>query len=950
MNLQVTVTEFIFFLIAGMLLFLAAVVGQYRDKRAGRPLTLLLFLLGWWAIGYGRELTFHDLAPILFWVRLEYVAIVFVPVSWLYFVLQYGGYSTRAVYRLIAISVIIPVIALVGVWTNDFHHLFYKQIFLQNVEPFTLFKPVYGPLFWLDILYNYAMLIAGMLVTLRMWVNSQGLQRKRLALIFAGALIPVLANIPTLLQIELPFHLHWTPVTFSLTGILTFWAVKNFHLLDLAPIARNQVLEQMKVALFVLDADNRIVDLNQAACHLAGMNYDQGFGKSLPELMPEVMDWARILDSEENRVAEAALPVDSFVRTYEIRVTPLTGRGEIFLGQTVVMTDMTQRKLFERNLWETNELLEHMFSSLHYLVVFMDREFNYIKVNQAYADLVGKKPEEMVGLHHFHFMDIVALRPAFQEVIDTGTSYTVEGRPYILPSGQGQGIYWDWSAQAVHEENGEISGLVLTMMDVTRRELAALALRESEQKYRILAENTYDWEFWAGPDGEFVYISPACKRISGYEPQEFRQNPHLIENIIAPEDLDLYRAHHKITAVDRQPVEIQFRIRHKKGEVVWLAHSCRPIFTEEGVYIGNRGNNQDVTEKRRVEEVIRRRAVELEALYETSLELNGQKDTQALLTAIVHRVTNLVGAPMAGIFLLNEDQTELELVIGYNLPPSTNKLRVKVGEGVTGTVAATGNTLNIDDYQTDENWSSRNNFFSARRFLSVPMMWNGKVIGVIDVADNELTGAFSVDNLHLVSLFANQAAIAIRNAKEFDRLWQQATTDTLTGLDNRRRFMDLAGDAWELAVHKKKPLAVLMMDIDNFKSFNDRWGHQLGDMILIQVAEIIRSCLRGEDIIGRFGGEEFIAILPAIQLEQAQKVAERLVSALNENPLTIRGKLYPVSISIGVSGGNLPSASFPSLEQLIKHADQALYVAKRSGRNQARVYRSNLPPLTTLPS
>jgi diguanylate cyclase (GGDEF)-like protein/PAS domain S-box-containing protein len=1066
MNLQILITQFSLFLIAGLLLFLSMAAWQQHGKRGAGSLSLLLFLLSLWVVGYGRELTFQELDLVFFWVRFEYVAIVTVPVVWLYFVLQYTGYSVQIPRRFTALILVIPLVALIGVWTNDFHHLFYLQVFLKQVGPFTLFRPDYGPLFWLDVVYNYVLLAVGMVLILRVWLNSRGSQRRQLSLIFSGALAPILVNLLTLLQVDFPLHLHWTPLAFGLTGVLTFLAVKNIRLLDLAPIARNRVLEQMKVAMFVLDAEEHIVDMNSAACSLVGLDYDLGYGKTLTDLMPGVTDWVAVLSAVQNQATEAVFWRDRCAHTYEIRVTPLSDRRGYALGHSVVLTDITQRKLFERHLWESNELLERMFSSLQYLVVFLDLNYKYIKVNQAFARSYGMNPEEMVGLDYAPIRGSEELRQILRTVVETGIPYTAEGRSFPYKDSQQTATYWDWSAQAVHDENGLVSGLVLAMIDVTRREQAARALSESEQKYRIIAENTYDWEFWLGPDGEFVYISPACVRISGYTQEEFQDNPRLMESILAPEDLDAYQAHKKITTLDCKPDEVQFRIHHKDGRTIWLSHSCRPIFTDEGVFLGNRGNNHDVTEYRlaedavarmaaivqttddaiysidiestilswnpaaermygydagevfgkkvdllipedrkgeaeaiqsrlrggesithletlrrrkdgtifpvsltfspipdehgeithasviardisqqkRAQEAIRHRALELEALYDTSLEINGEKDSRVLLATIARRVTGLVDAPMAGIFLLNEDRTELEMVTRHNLPSDLNDLRIKIGDGATGSVAVSGRPINVADYQADENWGARPNLFGARRFLAVPMIWNGEVIGVIDIADGQRTGAFSVDHVHLVSLFANQAAIALRNAREADRLWQQATTDILTGLDNRRHFMEMAQAAWEGAIRKNQPLAVLMMDIDHFKIVNDRWGHQLGDNVLTQVADTCRKSLRNGDIIGRYGGEEFIALLPAIHFEQALKIADRLVLAVNEHPFAVKDENCLISISIGVSGSDPTLGSFPSLDEMILQADRALYQAKQSGRNQAKAYTSNLPP------
>jgi diguanylate cyclase (GGDEF)-like protein len=154
--------------------------------------------------------------------------------------------------------------------------------------------------------------------------------------------------------------------------------------------------------------------------------------------------------------------------------------------------------------------------------------------------------------------------------------------------------------------------------------------------------------------------------------------------------------------------------------------------------------------------------------------------------------------------------------------------------------------------------------------------------------------------------------------------------------------MELAQAACNRAFRKKLPLAMLMVDIDHFKSVNDRWGHQQGDIVLVQVAETCRKSLRRGDIIGRYGGEEFIALLPNIRLAQALKIADRLVSAVNDQPFTVTDEVCRISISIGVSSLDLNQGSFPSLDEMILQSDRALYLAKQSGRNQAKAFQADL--------
>lgn len=141
--------------------------------------------------------------------------------------------------------------------------------------------------------------------------------------------------------------------------------------------------------------------------------------------------------------------------------------------------------------------------------------------------------------------------------------------------------------------------------DVTERKRAEQALRASEERYRIVADNTYDWEFWISPQGQFLYNSPSCRRITGHTPDEFAANPELLNRIIHPADLERYRLHHHFVVEQQVPEEIEFRIVRADGDVRYIGHVCQPVFDGQGTYQGNRGSNRDITAHKQAENELR---------------------------------------------------------------------------------------------------------------------------------------------------------------------------------------------------------------------------------------------------------------------------------------------------------------------------------------------------------
>jgi len=157
-------------------------------------------------------------------------------------------------------------------------------------------------------------------------------------------------------------------------------------------------------------------------------------------------------------------------------------------------------------------------------------------------------------------------------------------------------LFWErMSISPVKNPLGEITHFIANKEDITDRRLA-------EKKYSIVADNTYDWEFWLSPKGKYHYTSPSCERITGYTADEFLQNPNiLLEKIIHPEDAFIYTEHTNLNNLNSPPHECEFRIIHKNGKIIWISHVCQAIFDTDGTFLGRRGSNRDITSRKQAE-------------------------------------------------------------------------------------------------------------------------------------------------------------------------------------------------------------------------------------------------------------------------------------------------------------------------------------------------------------
>jgi PAS domain S-box-containing protein len=176
---------------------------------------------------------------------------------------------------------------------------------------------------------------------------------------------------------------------------------------------------------------------------------------------------------------------------------------------------------------------------------------------------------------------------------------------YVFPCPDGQVRYFSVRWTPVREE-GELVALAEVTRDITEQKLTQENLSKAEEKYRTVAEFTYDWEYWEGPDRTLLYISPSCERITGYTPSEFLDNPELLNEIVISDDTSIWNDHRREVSRRGASHEIQFRIRKKDGAIRWIEHAHQSVRGEEGTFLGFRVSNRDITRRRHAEEEVSR--------------------------------------------------------------------------------------------------------------------------------------------------------------------------------------------------------------------------------------------------------------------------------------------------------------------------------------------------------
>lgn len=223
---------------------------------------------------------------------------------------------------------------------------------------------------------------------------------------------------------------------------------------------------------------------------------------------------------------------------------------------------------------------------------------------------------------------------------------------------------------------------------------------------------------------------------------------------------------------------------------------------------------------------------------------------------------------------------------------------------------------------------------NIQSIIVVPIFLDGEFWGQIGFDDCSRERQWSRAEIDALEVAAGTIGGAIRSMRAEDKLRRLVSTDSLTGLASRRAFLEEARASFERAIEENGRVALLIMDLDRFKSINDNHGHPVGDEALKVFARTCRRTFRDDDLIGRTGGEEFAVLLRGVDIRQARALAERLRRAVENMRLELASGNLAMSVSVGVADPGGEDADFA---QVLKQADDALYIAKREGRNQVRV-------------
>ncbi|MDO9303516.1 MAG: GAF domain-containing protein [Anaerolineales bacterium] len=338
-------------------------------------------------------------------------------------------------------------------------------------------------------------------------------------------------------------------------------------------------------------------------------------------------------------------------------------------------------------------------------------------------------------------------------------------------------LFWTEVSLRSSQIGGE--GQILAVVrDITERKQAEESLRASEEKYRTVANFTYDWEAWSAPDGSYHYVSPSCERISGHTAAEFLDDANLIINITHPDDkakvgeyIDAARRKFK-----EQDFQWDFRIVTPGGETRWISHNCTAVYGKGGQWLGRRESNRDITDRKQAEDEMCQRVMELETLYESGLAINQLLNPREIGQKVIELLGQKLGWHHTTIRLYHPQDESLEL-LAFNQPGLKNEaerreveeyfktLITNSSQGLSGWAVQHKQAIRSNDLRNNPHYVDT--YPGLQSGLYVPMKLGDRVVGVISIESEQLN-AFNANDERLSATLANQAASALENARLFE--------------------------------------------------------------------------------------------------------------------------------------------------------------------------------------
>lgn len=961
-----------FFLTGGIFTLLAFLIWKRRHIPGSIAFLFVTLAILEWNLAAGMEAISVPLSQKIFWSKIEYLGSATAAPLLLIFSMEYTHYKKWLTRRkLILFAMIIPVIILGFTFTNEWHRLIWSDF---TLSPYSYDVYIYhhGAMYWVYMVYNYITSLLAAWIIIRAYIQMPKVYQPQLVGLLIGISIPVIFSVLYGLDINVIPGLDISPLSFSLSGIVLFWAIYRHHLFDIVPFARQVLLKKLNDSVIVLDQSDRIIDINPAGKRLFGVT-DSVIGQKADEVLinwEKIAGWFDKLDVEQKESQLYETP-PTFVCVQIVMINNY--KGEL-TGKLITLRDISDQKQAELALLESERKYRSIFENSQ--VGIFRTEINtgkMLECNDRMAIILGYANREELLKEGYISLEHYVNPEGRSKMIEDLYKGKIENLEVQIYRRDRKPITLNFSSH-IFPDAGYIEGIAI---DITERKQA----EDAEQEQRLMAESLRDIANALNSTlnlnevldrileniGRLLPYNTVDVMLLDEQHQEARvvrcagYENFSLENRTVIQQLKLklentanlrmvYETHRPLIINDVTSFDWV-----KTPQTSWIrSNLCAPIIIKNQVegFLSLSSDKTDYFEPVHAERLqafadhsaiaiqnarlfteAQTRTEQMSVLYRISQALTSNLELNQVLLTLYEQCC--LALPMDTFYVaVYQDQTHLihhPLFVehGENVPQNPRDIRMQ--PGLSGEVVWSQKTLYLADL-LDPNIAIshqviRTGGTPTRSYVGVPLIVRDKVVGVISMQSYQ-PNAYNPDQIGLLETIANQAAITVENASLFEQMKQLAITDSLTQLYNRRFTEITLGSEFIRCERYNTPLAIGFFDIDDFKQVNDRFGHACGDDVLKVVADQLKVSIRFVDFAARIGGDEFLIIFPNTTLDEGWNVLNRLRKKLRQCIISCTGEF--VTISGGVtfwSHGDTP-------EEALNRADTLMYQAKHLGKDQ----------------
>lgn len=950
MTWQFTSEVLISFLTTAIALLLGLASSRWWKTPGIIYFSLMMLAIGGWALFSGLEAASIQIPAKIFWAKLEYIGIAFIIAFWLLLIMQYTHQDHRITRWWAILLMSVPAISIyITITENKYHWLWESILPTSNVPGAPL---IYTHAWWflVSVGYFFLLVIIGALILIRRTLISPKSAEVRALLLLTGVIPPLISN--------LIYQSQLSPVKNSqillmvglvISGMIYFWGMYYFQILESSSLSRDVVIDKMSEGVIVLDRKDRIYNINSTALTMLGLNQRSAKRKNLNDIIaiwPGIAETFRVPHDFETEVKING----NSPRTLSIRTTNLKDKDGQSTGRMVVWRDITQYRQVESTLRDSEARFKALFQGAPDAIIITDKNSRIVLVNNQTITLFGYSMDELMG----NLIEIVIperYREAYYKYQKAFID-EIETRPGIsLPL---NGIRKNRREIPIEIALSPVkipSGVIFTniIRDLTIR-------KEAEEQLRLQSvalESAANGIVITDHKGNIQWVNPAFTKMTGYSAEDVRgKNPRILKSGLVPQEIysNLWK-----TILSGNVWHGELINRRKSGSTLIEEQTIAPVRDSSGQIIHYIAIKQDITERKRAEEALSKRSDQIATLNRVMRSLSSTLDLSKVLDMILHEIRQVIPYDSASIWLCKGDSLEIIAVHGYPDPEVLIGTSFDLSSKDNPNTQVIRTRMPLIEGDASSTYSSFHDGVHARYknlgWMGVPMIIGDRVIGML-AFDKNVPNFYTQEQSQFALAFAAQAAITIENARLYSdaqkeltekieaegkllklqkELEEQAIRDSLTGLYNRRFLDETLSRELSRAERDKYSVSVVMLDLDHFKMFNDTYGHDVGDLMLKQLGKLLTSQVRAGDIACRFGGEEFVVVMPKASLSVAKQRANDWRMKFESQVLIHEGEVLNATLSAGVAVYPLHGTTS---DEIIRKADQAMYAAKDAGRNQ----------------